>query len=164
MGHYGARQLSAARRRPPLRRSGPGRYAVAFGAEDRQVLRALPTQLGAAVAAQPDDAVFRRLFPPAYANDEIAEDEYRRMVRSDLDETRALALDTLARTADATELTEEELDAWLRALNYIRLWLGTLLDIQEDAPEDDLEDPAHLLYYLLTAWQELVVSVLSGED
>jgi hypothetical protein len=120
--------------------------------------------LGAAVAAQPDDAVFRRLFPPAYANDEVAEDEYRQMVRSDLDETRALALDTLAKTADATELSEEELDAWLRALNYIRLWLGTLLDIQEDAPEDDLEDPAHLLYYLLTAWQELVVSVLSGEE
>jgi hypothetical protein len=120
--------------------------------------------LGAAVAAQPDDTVFRRLFPPAYANDEAAEDEYRQMVRSDLDETRALALDTLAKTADATELSEEELDAWLRALNYIRLWLGTLLDIQEDGPEDDLEDPAHLLYYLLTAWQELVVSVLSGED
>ena len=164
MGDHGARQLSAARRKAPLRRCGPGRYAVAFGAEDRQVLRALPTQLGAAVAAQADDAVFRRLFPPAYANDEVAEDEYRQMVRSDLDETRALALDTLAKTADATELSEEELDAWLRALNYIRLWLGTLLDIQEDAPEDDLEDPAHLLYYLLTAWQELVVSVLSGEE
>jgi len=86
------------------------------------------------------------------------------MVRLDLDETRALALDTLAKTADATELSEEELDAWLRALNYIRLWLGTLLDIKEDEPEEAPEDPAHLLYYLLTAWQELVVSVLSGEE
>ena len=164
MGDNGARHLSAARRRAPLRRAGPGRYAVAFGAEDREVLRALPVQLGAAVAAKPDDAVFRRLFPPAYANDVDAEEEYRRMVRLDLDETRALALDTLAKTADATELSEEELDAWLRALNYIRLWLGTLLDIKEDEPEEAPEDPAHLLYYLLTAWQELVVSVLSGEE
>jgi hypothetical protein len=120
--------------------------------------------LGAAVAAKPDDAVFRRLFPPAYADDEAAEEEYRSMVRSDLDETRALALDTLAKTADATELTEEELDAWLRALNYIRLWLGTLLDIKEDEPDEGTEGPAHLLYYLLTAWQELAVSVISGED
>ena len=164
MGDHGAGQLSAARRKSPLRRCGPGRYAVAFGAEDRQVLRALPVQLGAAIAAKPEDAVFRRLFPPAYADDAVAEDEYRRMVRPDLDETRALALDTLAKTADATELSEEELDAWLRALNYIRLWLGTLLDISEDEPEDGPEDPAHLLYYLLTAWQELVVSVISGED
>ena len=132
MGDHGAGQLSAARRKSPLRRCGPGRYAVAFGAEDREVLRALPVQLGAAVAAKPEDAVFRRLFPPAYADDSIAEDEYRRMVQPDLDETRALALDTLAKTADATELSEEELDAWVRALNYIRLWLGTLLDISED--------------------------------
>jgi hypothetical protein len=118
--------------------------------------------LGAAIAAKPDDAVFRRFFPPAYANDALAEQEYRGMVQTDLDEARAQALDTLAKTADATELSEEQLDAWLRALNYIRLWLGTLLGINED--EDGPEDPAHLLYYLLTAWQELVVSVISGED
>ncbi len=126
------------------------------------MLRALPVQLSAALAAKPEDAVFRRLFPPAYADDAGAEAEYRSMVRPDLDEARASALETLAKTADATELSEEELDAWLRALNYIRLWLGTLLDISEDEPEE-LEDPAHLLYYLLTAWQELIVSVLSGE-
>ena len=88
MGDHGAGQLSAARRKSPLRRCGPGRYAVAFGPEDREVLRALPVQLGAAVAAKPGDAVFRRLFPPAYADDSIAEDEYRRMVQPDLDETR----------------------------------------------------------------------------
>lgn len=164
MGDDGARHLSAARRRAPLRRCGPGRYAVAFGTEDREVLRALPVQLGAAIAARPEDAVFRRLFPPAYADDANAEEEYRSMVRPDLDEARALALDTLAKTADATELSDEQLDAWLRALNYIRLWLGTLLDISEDEPDDEPEDPAHLLYYLLTAWQELVVSVISEED
>ncbi len=164
MGDDGERQLSAARWKSPLRRSGPGTYTVAFGAEDRAVLRALPAQLGAAIAAKPEDAVFRRLFPPAYANDAIAEEEYRSMVQPDLDEARALALTTLAQTADATELSEEQLDAWLRALNYIRLWLGTLLDISEDEPEEEPEDPAHLLYYLLTAWQELVVSVMSGED
>ena len=68
------------------------------------MLRALPAQLGAAIAAKPEDPVFRRLFPPAYANDANAEEEYRNMVRPDLDEARALALDTLAKTADATEL------------------------------------------------------------
>ena len=64
---------------------------------------------------------------------------------------RALALDTLSKTADATELSEEQLDAWVRALNDIRLWLGTLLDITEDEPDEGPEDPPHLLYHLLTA-------------
>jgi hypothetical protein len=146
-----------------LRRSGPGKYAVSFGPQDREVLRALPVQLAAAMVAKPDDDVFRRLHPPAYADDAHAEQDYREMVRSELDENRTLALETLAKTADATELTAEELDAWLRALNYIRLWLGTMLDITEDQVEEEPEDPAHLLYHLLTAWQELAVSVLSGE-
>jgi hypothetical protein len=74
------------------------------------------------VAANPKDDVFRRLFPPAYTNDEAAEQEYRRLVGSELDQSRSLALDTLSKTADATELSEEQLDAWVRALNDIRLW------------------------------------------
>ena len=110
------------------------------------MLRALPAQLRDAIAANPKDDAFRRLFPPAYENDPKAEQEYRHLVGSELDEQRALALDTLAKTADATELTEEELEAWLRALNDIRLWLGTLLDVTEDEAEAGAGGPtAHAL-------------------
>jgi hypothetical protein len=126
-------------------------------------LRALPAQLRDALAANPKDEAFRRLFPPAYANDPKAEEEYRQLVGSELDEQRALALDTLAKTADATELTREELEAWLRALNDIRLWLGTLLDVSEDEAEQEPEDPPHMLYHALTALQALVIDVLSGD-
>ena len=69
-------------------------------------MRALPTQLRDAIAANPKDDAFRRLFPPAYANDPKAEEEYRQLVGSELDEQRSLALDTLAKTADATELSK----------------------------------------------------------
>jgi Domain of unknown function (DUF2017) len=127
------------------------------------VLRALPTQLRDAIAANPKDDAFRRLFPPAYENDPQAEQEYRHLVGPELDEKRSAALDTLAKTADATELTEEELEAWLRALNDIRLWLGTLLDVREDEAEDEPEDPPHMLYHALTALQAIVIDVLSGE-
>ena len=84
-----------------------GSYEISLSAEDREVLRALPAQLRDAIAADPKDDAFRRLFPPAYANDPKAEQEYRRLVGPELDENRTLALETLAKTADATELTEE---------------------------------------------------------
>lgn len=127
------------------------------------MLRALPTQLRDAIAADPKDDAFRRLFPPAYVNDPQAEQEYRHLVGPELDEQRTLALDTLAKTADATELTAEQMEAWLRALNDIRLWLGTLLDVTEDESEAEPEDPPHMLYHALTALQAIVIDVLSGE-
>ena len=40
-------------------------------------------------------------------------------------------LDLLASTADAERLSEEQLLAWTRALNSLRLVLGTFLDVQE---------------------------------
>lgn len=115
------------------------------------------------MAANPKDEAFRRLFPPAYVDDAKAEEEYRRLVGPELDESRSLALDTLAKTADATELSEEELDAWLRALNDIRLWLGTVLDVSEEEALEEPDDPPHMLYQALTALQSMVIDALSGE-
>jgi hypothetical protein len=164
LGDDGAGHLNTPEWELPLRRSGPGCYEVALSDENRELLRTLPAQLRAAIAANPKDAVFRRLFPPAYANDEMAEQEYRRLVGSELDQSRSLAFETLSKTADATELSEEELDAWVRALNDIRLWLGTLLDVSEDRTEDDPDDPPHLLYHLLTEIQGLAVEALLGDE
>lgn len=146
-----------------MRRSRRGSYEISLSAEDREVLRALPGQLREAMAANPKDEAFRRLFPPAYVDDAKAEEEYRRLVGPELDESRSLALDTLAKTADATELTEEELDAWLRALNDIRLWLGTVLDVSEEEALEEPDDPPHMLYQALTALQSMVIDALSGE-
>jgi Domain of unknown function (DUF2017) len=164
VGNDGAGQLNAPKWQLPVRRSSPGCYVVELSAQNRELLRALPGQLRAAVAANPKDAVFRRLFPPAYADDPKAEDEYRHLVGPELDQSRSLVLDTLAKTADATELSEEQLDAWVRALNDIRLWLGTLLDVSEDPAEEEPEDPPHLLYHLLTELQGLAVEALLGEE
>ena len=150
------------RRHPPVWRAKDGTYHVELGVEDRAVLRELPMQLRQAVAANPNDNAFRRLFPPAYANDATAEAEYRRLVGEELDESKAAALETLARTADADELSAEELDAWLRALNYVRLWLGTVLDVSEDPRADEPMDPPHILYHVLTWVQSLVIDALSG--
>jgi hypothetical protein len=164
LGDHGAGHLNAPEWQLPIQRSGPGCYEVVLSAENRELLRTLPAQLSAAIAANPKDAVFRRLFPPAYANDEMAEQEYRRLVGSELDQSRSLAFETLSKTADATELSQEQLDAWVRALNDIRLWLGTLLDVSEDQTDDGPEDPPHLLYHLLTEIQGLAVEALLGDE
>ncbi|MGC8627968.1 MAG: DUF2017 family protein [Acidimicrobiales bacterium] len=159
MGHHGARLIL--RWHPPLRRTRAGTYEVSLHPEDRELLRSLPAQLRAAIAARPDDHNLRRLFPPAYTSDPEAEREYRRLMGTDLDESRSRALDTLASTAGAAELSKEQLDDWVRALNAIRLWLGTVLDVSEDEPED-VDDPGHLLYTFLTALQSSAIDALSG--
>ncbi len=144
-------------------RTPAGNYEVHLDAESRQVLAELTTQLRDAIVADSRDAAFKRLFPPGYATDEAAEAEYREMVGADLEQSKLAALETLAKTADATELTPEEVDTWARALNDVRLWMGTLLDIQEDDDPEELDDPPHMLYHVLTWLQDLIVSVLLGD-
>jgi hypothetical protein len=143
--------------------SGPGEYQVDLGAEERALLRELPMQLRDAIAANRDDQAFRRLFPPAYADNAKADADFRSLVGQELEESKFQALETLAKTADASQLTQDEMDAWLRALNDIRLWLGTLLDVGENETAEEPEDPPHLLYHVLTVIQSLVIDALSGE-
>jgi hypothetical protein len=151
--------LSAGARRP-FRRNRHGAYQVALGPEERAMLRALPEQLRQAWLTDPAHEDFRRLSPPAYAHDQESQEEYRQLVGPQLEESRAEALETLSKTSDATELSEEEMNCWARALNDVRLWLGTMLDVSEDTDEDELDDPAHLLYQILTYLQGSVIEAL----
>jgi hypothetical protein len=166
LGNDGAGQLSETddSSQALFWRSAPGRYTVDLGPEERALLRELPLQLRQAFSANPEGSNFQRLFPPAYEDDPEAETGYRAMVGRELEQSKGAALGTLSETADATELSDEELNSWLRALNDIRLWLGTLLDVSEDETGDDPEDPPHILYHVLTALQSLIIDALCEED
>ncbi|HUB69616.1 MAG TPA: DUF2017 family protein [Acidimicrobiales bacterium] len=144
-------------------RCGPGRYAVELGPEERALLKELPLQLKQAFSEESERANLRRLFPPAYATDPQAEAGYRALVGQELEGNKAAELETLSQTAEATELSAEELDAWMRAINDIRLWLGTLLDVTEEEMPDDPQDPPHILYHVLTALQSLVIDALAED-
>lgn len=152
--------------RPPIERTPGGDFRVVLGRRERAVLRELPNELERALAEEAGDPALRRLFPPAYAEDEEAEAEYRRLTGDGLLEGRRRSLRTFADTVDRDLLDAEDLEAWLTALNDLRLVLGTRLDVSEEDLVDpfDPRDPRaeELALYAYLSWlQEHVVAALS---
>ena len=151
--------------RRPIRRTRKGDFVIAISAEERDVLRELPGQLRELLGT--DDPGLRRLFPPAYPDDDALEAEYQQLMSKELLESHAAALDAMAATIDSERLDEEQLLAWLGALNQLRLVLGTRLEISEDhdpahLDPSDPSGPAFALYHYLTYLQDAAVTALSG--
>ena len=148
-----------------IERQRDGTIRLRLPAEERDVLRALPGQLRELLGT--DDPSLVRLFPPAYAEDREADDEYGALVRDELREDRLDALRVVEATLDAERLDEKQLAAWLDALESLRLVLGTQLDVTEETYAHDL-DPSHpaapalALYGYLSWLQEQAVEALSA--
>jgi hypothetical protein len=147
-----------------IRRTRRGRFQLRLPAQERDLLRTLPRQLVTLLGT--DDPSLVRLRPPAYADDSAAETEYRRLVDDDLTTSRRRALEVMERTVDARELDEQEMAAWLAALNDLRLVLGTRLDVTEetdfdDFPKDDDRATQFVLYVYLGWLQEQAVEALA---
>ena len=153
-----------------IQRDRKGGYRLRLPAEERELLRWLPEELREVLRTEgrrPADANLRRLFPPAYADDGEADDEYRRLMRNELLDGKLAALQVVVETAYAEHLTGEELEGWLGALESLRLYLGTQLDVTEETyevtlPPDDPEAPALALYGYLSWLQEQAVEALSS--
>lgn len=122
-------------------------------------------------AVKPDDPVLARLFPDAYGDDAEAAGEFRRYTELGLrDGKREAAQAVLAALKDpGTDivLDREQAQAWLRALNDVRLALGTRLDISEEWYEEaegldprDPRAPMFAAYDWLTMLQEGLVQAL----
>jgi hypothetical protein len=95
-------------------------------------LTQLVEQLRDSLATTTDDANLRRLFPTAYNNDAKKDAEYQRLMRDELLESRLAAIDvTIKVIAQDDEISAEEIDAFARSINSLRLVLGTTLDIAE---------------------------------
>jgi len=148
-----------------IERAERGGVTVRLPAEEQALLLGLAGELRAGLDAAPGDPSLRRLFPPAY-DDERDEQAYRELAAAELLDGRRHALDLLARTVGQEHLDATEADAWLRALNDLRLALGTRLDVREDSLLDrlDPDDPAAsgLAVYAYLSWlQEQLVEALS---
>src|SRR5207237_496469 len=68
-------------------------------------------------------------------DDAEASAEYARLMHDDLLQGHLDAIDVMATTAEASKLDDEQVAAWLAALNDIRLVLGTRLDVTEELYE-----------------------------
>jgi hypothetical protein len=129
-----------------------------------------PFELGGPVTA-PDDPVLARLLPDGYRDDPVAAGEFRQYTEPDLRAGKVAAASTVLSTLPASggrvRLAGEAAQDWLRALNDVRLAIGTVLGVTEDHPDElpgaDPEDPrsAYLgVYHWLGYLQDSLVRAL----
>jgi hypothetical protein len=152
--------------RPVLRKTPHGDFELHLTSEERRLLRALPRELRSLVDEEAADPTLRRLFPPAY-EEASAEEEYRRLMHGELASRHREALVVLEQTADRERLRDEEVHAWLSALNDLRLVLGTRLGVTEDLYEQHVDPDApgapELGVFLYLTWlQEQFVEAAAG--
>jgi uncharacterized protein DUF2017 len=146
---------------PRFRQTPAGDITVALAPHEREALRELAGAVRALVAEDVDAPSLRRLFPPAHDDPQL-QAEYSELTRAQLKRGREQALDVMQATVDQDVLSADEADAWLRALNDVRLVLGTRLDVTEDFDWDalDRDDPRapDLAAYAYSSWlQEQLV-------
>jgi Domain of unknown function (DUF2017) len=147
-----------------IRRRRDGTFDLDLPEEERDILRTLPAALREVVTG--DDPAAERLFPPAHPEDPLREDEYRRLTHEGLVGKRLAAIDVVEQTIDARRLDEDQLSAWLGALNDLRLVLGSRLEITEETDERELDPedrraPAMALYRYLTWLVDEAVEALA---
>lgn len=134
----------------------------------------LPVELAAMLGPEgpvspPDDPVLARLFPDGYREDPEAAGEFRKYTEQGLRSGKIAAAQTVLATlppaGGRVRLSAEDGEAWLRALNDVRLALGVRLGITEEYEHEVATggDPrsAYLqVYDWLTYLQETLVQAL----
>jgi Domain of unknown function (DUF2017) len=154
-----------ARRR--IERTRDGTFRLRLPSEERDLLRTLPAQLRSLLDEAPEDPSLERLFPPAY-DDAESEAEYRQLMRDELLDGRRRALEVVEETVEHDRLSPEQAQAWLTALNDLRLVLGTRLGVRDDElferlDPNDPRAPALGLYAYLSWLQEQLVEALGAD-
>ena len=149
---------------PRVKRTRRGDFRLQLPSAERDVLRSLPSQLRELLGT--GDPALERLFPPAYADDPLAQADYRELTHQDLLSRKLTSIEVMEHTIDADRLDEEQLVAWLGAINDLRLVLGSRLDVTEamyekEMPDDDPRAPTYALYAYLGWLEEQVVEALA---
>ncbi len=139
---------------------------------DLASLEAMLRDPGPAGPRPPADPVLARLLPDGYRDDPEAAGEFRRYTEPGLRSAKWQAarqmLDTLPDAGGRVMLDSDAAQAWLKALNDVRLALGVRLGVTEEFEEqwgrlkpDDPLWAAFEVYAWLGAVQESLVQALS---
>ena len=157
-----------------------GGLRVRLSTRERDALRTLPDQILAVLSGEHElgregSEIRARLFPPAYADDPIADLEYRELIGSGVEDLRSEALETFAKTLHegvarrlmwTVDLTPDEAAAWLSAVNDARLTLAMVVGIESEDQWEEGPDPRNqsslMLYYLGWLEEQLVTAMMGG--
>ncbi len=117
-----------------------------------QLLGEIRDEIARAKSAAPSDLSphLKRLFPTAYHGNEQLDDEYRRLTHGDLAATHeAAVLDAIGLLEPGHTFTSNDLERFARAINAVRLVLGTVLDVSEDDDGNvDEDDPRAMQWHV----------------
>lgn len=127
------------------------------------------TGITTGLTTAPEDRVLARLLPDFHREDSALAGGMRSLHEPELlaekDGVAGVVLDTCPPNGGRIRLTDEQAQAWLTALNDVRLALGALLEVTEDMPDElPPDDPRaqHLgVYHWLTWVQESLIQTLS---
>jgi hypothetical protein len=177
-------------------RHGDSAYLANFSEAEREVLTNLVEQIIELLAERvdhhsddplaamvgitmhdtpPDDEVLLRLLPNAYA-DQVDASEFRRYTESTLRQKKqahalAMRMHLMSAVDGIVEVDHDGANAWLGAMNDIRLALGVRLKVEQNTHEDlELlapDDPMRGVYavYSWLGWlQESLISALMDDS
>jgi hypothetical protein len=164
------------RRRSPVRESGEG-FLIELGEDEATLVVRLLDELRQLLTNPSPDSSERllivRLFPVAHPGDEVAEAEYQRLMRDDLVQSKLEAIDRVESVLTAERRSDRVVDeaglvAFMQSLNGIRLVLGTMLGVTDDATQEEvdeqLEKSAEYHLYAYLSWLlEHCVRAVSGD-
>ncbi|MCX6417609.1 MAG: DUF2017 domain-containing protein [Actinobacteria bacterium] len=113
-----------------------------------------------------EDPALARLFPDGYPGDEHASADFRRFTEQDLRAQKLAALatvrDSLIDWSGKCSITAQQAQHWLKALNDLRLVLGTRLEITDEVETDfEADEPGIHLYNYLTYLQGTLIDALT---
>jgi hypothetical protein len=141
-----------------------------FAADEVAVLRQVASEVIGLLSENfdRDDPVVERLFPDGYADDVEQAAEFRRYTEGDLktakiDQAAAILAALPEGGGAVVRLDGEAAEAWLRALNDVRLALGIRLDVRDDTDlleeldEAVMRDPTSARVRQLTMYEYLGV-------
>jgi hypothetical protein len=148
--------------RSPVRRQQDGSFTVALSAQERELLGSLLSQLRTLVTT--DGPGVARLFPTPYGDDEERNAGYAALAGPELVERRLAAIDVVERTLTEERVSEDDLEAWMRSINDVRLVLGTILEVSDDGDPPEVTEAnaaTFAAYEYLGALLEVIVAALA---
>jgi hypothetical protein len=146
-----------------VERRPDGTFEINLSDGEREAIAAYLQQLRELLLS--DDPLLKRLFPPAYLDDDEREHDYQSLMRGDLLESRFAAIEVVEETLTQEVIDEAAITQWMQSLNALRLVLGTRLDVSEEPGPLDPDDPdfsLRVLYELLGWLVADIVRALSA--